>query len=983
LAATAAVPRAYAADSDALLWDDDGTDEIVAIMLRRTSDADPAWVELGTKRGIRIWKAAAGTDGQEGGGAGVAVRGRGRIDVSVATAMGRIRDSAKKAVWDGMFVTSRVVEQVNPRTKIQQECFKGIWPVAGRDFCTIQTVRMFPDGTGVLAGTSRVDPRCAEKAPYVRGECVIAGFVIRPADGEGDRACVVDYISHADLKGSVPAFILEKVATNQPMNVATLREVCQNLTPTECNRYAVEGLAGTEPPPPPPPTTTTTQSLPLLSSPHPQPDAMARGTSQAAATPDDGSDELVHQMLIRTANDDDTTEWTDIGTSRGVRRWKGAKTVGSEVAVRGRTRIDVSLETVLGVVRDTSIKATWDDMFVTSCVIEEVAGGQTKIQQECFKGIWPVAGRDFCTIQTVRIRPDGTLVMAGGSIADRRCPEASPYVRGECTLAGFVVRPLLDDGSACVVDYISHADLHSNVPAFILAKVAERQLMNVARIRDICEKLSPAERKRFAAEGIDGIAPEFDPDSDPTTPAAGAGLVSAHLIEQASGQGARAAAAPAPAPVASAAVPDDGSDRFVTSILQRTANDGDTSAWTDIGTTRGVHKWKGASPKGSEVAVRGRATIRVPLETVMGVVRDTSIKATWDDMFVTSCVIEEVAGGQTKIQQECFKGIWPVAGRDFCTIQTVRIRPDGTLVMAGGSIADRRCPEASPYVRGEAFLAGFVVRSIDDGSSCVVDYISHADLHSNVPAFILAKVAERQLMNVARIRDICEKLSPAERKRFAAEGMDGITPGPPLPQAAAAAVHVVAPSPALSGSEEGAAADRAGSGGEPDEATEAVDSLLSGDGTGDSALLADPCMFNTDKIRRACIPSANGHFSARALAKFYGCLANGGSLNGASILSPEMVAAMAVTKATMEGQHGMPASEWGLGVRKYGATAFGHGGLGGSLALCDPAHKFSIAITLNKLTLDREVATQVLRRVCEALDIPMLDGLDEGAFSTT
>lgn len=33
--------------------------------------------------------------------------------------------------------------------------------------------------------------------------------------------------------------------------------------------------------------------------------------------------------------------------------------------------------------------------------------------------------------------------------------------------------------------------------------------------------------------------------------------------------------------------------------------------------------------------------------------------------------------------------------------------------------------------------------------------------------------------------------------------------------------------------------------------------------------LMDPCIFNTASVRKACIPSANGHFSARALAKLY------------------------------------------------------------------------------------------------------------------
>ena len=47
--------------------------------------------------------------------------------------------------------------------------------------------------------------------------------------------------------------------------------------------------------------------------------------------------------------------------------------------------------------------------------------------------------------------------------------------------------------------------------------------------------------------------------------------------------------------------------------------------------------------------------------------------------------------------------------------------------------------------------------------------------------------------------------------------------------------------------------------------------------------LADPRIFNDKILRQAVVPAANGHFSARSLAKFYALLANGGELNGAML----------------------------------------------------------------------------------------------------
>jgi CubicO group peptidase (beta-lactamase class C family) len=69
--------------------------------------------------------------------------------------------------------------------------------------------------------------------------------------------------------------------------------------------------------------------------------------------------------------------------------------------------------------------------------------------------------------------------------------------------------------------------------------------------------------------------------------------------------------------------------------------------------------------------------------------------------------------------------------------------------------------------------------------------------------------------------------------------------------------------------------------------------------------------------------------------------------------------------------------EWGLGVRKFAfssgesvrKTAFGHGGMGGSIALCDPAENFSIAVTLNKLTLTSDVSTRLIDLVSTELGV--------------
>ena len=428
---------------------------------------------------------------------------------------------------------------------------------------------------------------------------------------------------------------------------------------------------------------------------------------------------------------------------------------------------------------------------------------------------------------------------------------------------------------------------------------------------------------------------------------------------------------------------------LVESILARTSSTG--SEWEKVGVKENVTIWK-EQTEGSSISIRGRGTINAPFDVVMGLIKDTAKKKLWDEMFVSKNVIEQKSLN-ISIVQESFKGIWPVAGRDFCTLQTVQLLPNGGGgVIVGTSIEDDRCPEAPPSVRATCVLAGYVVRPVDGGASCVLDMLSHANLNASIPKFIMAKVAEKQPMNVFRLRKLAEGLSASAAAGFAASGKEGCDEVPAGAAVSAAedrhAEMDTQPRPNSSGNRgDGGRSAAQGSAADPaaNKTAASLSTLVSAGvtpGMKSSSLLMDPCMFNTEKIRRACIPSANGHFSARALARFYACLANKGSVDGVQLLRPELVAAMSQTRATMPGTRGMPSTEWGLGVRKYSDTAFGHGGLGGSIALCDPASGLSIAVTVNKLTLDRSASREIVNRVCELLKLDQFAGLNTD-FGTT
>ncbi|MGE3073453.1 MAG: serine hydrolase domain-containing protein [Dehalococcoidia bacterium] len=119
--------------------------------------------------------------------------------------------------------------------------------------------------------------------------------------------------------------------------------------------------------------------------------------------------------------------------------------------------------------------------------------------------------------------------------------------------------------------------------------------------------------------------------------------------------------------------------------------------------------------------------------------------------------------------------------------------------------------------------------------------------------------------------------------------------------------------------------------------------------------------FNDMDIRKACLPSGNGHFTARALAKMYSALATDGSVDGVRLVRPDRIQHMnrlvtddidrvllsPVRKAIGFFLGGETNGVVGAMGRRQ--TAFGHPGAGGSNAFCDPEAGLSVAILMNKM----------------------------------
>jgi CubicO group peptidase (beta-lactamase class C family) len=114
---------------------------------------------------------------------------------------------------------------------------------------------------------------------------------------------------------------------------------------------------------------------------------------------------------------------------------------------------------------------------------------------------------------------------------------------------------------------------------------------------------------------------------------------------------------------------------------------------------------------------------------------------------------------------------------------------------------------------------------------------------------------------------------------------------------------------------------------------------------------------NSPEWRSAQLPAANGHTTARSLARMYGALANGGEVDGVRLLSPQAVQTAAAEQVCSPDAVLVMETRRSLGFMlpvpgqpdNRGPRSFGHGGAGGSLGYADPERGIGFGYTMNKM----------------------------------
>ena len=112
--------------------------------------------------------------------------------------------------------------------------------------------------------------------------------------------------------------------------------------------------------------------------------------------------------------------------------------------------------------------------------------------------------------------------------------------------------------------------------------------------------------------------------------------------------------------------------------------------------------------------------------------------------------------------------------------------------------------------------------------------------------------------------------------------------------------------------------------------------------------------FDAPETLSATIPSVNGLFTARSLARLYAALGNGGTLDGVRLLSDETLR-QATKRQSRRGDYvlfGAP-MHWRLGyhqafsLRGGISSSFGHLGANGACSWADPQNRLAVGYVLN------------------------------------
>lgn len=505
------------------------------------------WITVGNIKGVDILKrpARAGERPWD------CLKGTSVVCVPVHYVLAYINSLEYRGEWDDLFLKGEIVEQYDPISKVTRMEYKPVWPASGRDFCSTILIRELAEGVFGLASEAVEHENCPEKRGLVRGEVIIGGFVVKELSSD-PPSCLVTYLTRVDLKGNLPARLVNRVTASQPQAVAVLRDKLEALYQADVKSSSedemsplqkegadlwVELMKAKETRNPPReeaaaeceekgslhgwslvekqnsdslqsgidmeersvisdsgemyPITEENMQLPHVDRHHI--DYRTLG-SQAAAN-------LLGEVLLASKVEISMSEELSELVSR-EREWSYQSIEKDVVILRkvnpgekinsflGKGMIKVKPPTVWQAVRNHMTRHVYDKMLKKTKLLRQV-DDQTKIiylHHETTQ-CFVKQSRDFVVLAAERVEPE-RYVLAATSVDMPELPPTKEIIRGTIYSSGWIIEPVLQNGQLySMVSYLSQVDFGGAVPARLLNLVARRQPLCIAYLREYLEKM--------------------------------------------------------------------------------------------------------------------------------------------------------------------------------------------------------------------------------------------------------------------------------------------------------------------------------------------------------------------------------------------------------------------------------------------------------------------------------------------------------------
>ena len=149
------------------------------------------------------------------------IRGETIVNCPAAAIFAYLRDLSRKGEYDSMFESGYILEAFSDDLEVVYQRYKRQFPASGRDLCLVQRNYKEENGAIYAVAVSTTHPACPGNTGLVRAHLYIGGFAMLPQDQVRTK---VVYITHADLGGSIPTMIVNKVQNSQALVVEGIRQ---------------------------------------------------------------------------------------------------------------------------------------------------------------------------------------------------------------------------------------------------------------------------------------------------------------------------------------------------------------------------------------------------------------------------------------------------------------------------------------------------------------------------------------------------------------------------------------------------------------------------------------------------------------------------------------------------------------------------------------------------------------------------------------